>query len=54
MSSSKLICGLDLAHRRQLVLGLVLGLVGEGGGRNHDGDQDDVAGTKHVLTSLPA
>src|SRR5204862_1517812 len=46
--------GMDLLHRRQLVLGLALGLVGQGRRRNHDGDQDNVAGTEHVLTSPPA
>ena len=34
------------------VLGLVLGLVGEGRRRDHDGDQDDVAGTKHGMLPL--
>ena len=53
MSCSYLISASILWTCGELVLGLVLGLVGEGRGRDHDRDQHDVAGTKHWSLPLP-
>ena len=36
--------------RCELVFGLVLGIVGKGRRRNHNGDEHDVAGAEHVLS----